>query len=623
MNTTSGASLVARQWIRWVGAVAVTLGAVLLGACGGAEDVAPTISAQPQSLARTEGQTASFTVAADGTAPLSYAWQSSRDGGTTWSDAAGANAATHTTAATTMADDGVLWRAVVSNAAGSVNSAQARLTVTPALAAPTISQQPLDLIVTAGQTATLSVTAAGSGPLSYQWRRDGTNVAGATANSYAFAAALADHGAVFSVVVSGPGGSVTSNAATLSVTSGAPITGLRRVSVASDGSQANGRSQDPQLSADGRYVVFRSSASNLVLGDTNGVDDIFVHDAVTGQTTRVSVASNGDQANSPSGQPSISADGRYVVFLSSSTTLVLGKTTSHNDVFVHDRQTGQTTRPVLGRLGEEPNDHQVAPFISGDGNWIVFQTQASNLGAGDPLASSDVFLVNRGSGQILWAGSALSSTIGTSLATDGQVIQALSHSGDAVLIAGGMPGWALSVCPNPAALCAQGNRSFEGLFQEFGLWPAMAGNGSAIAFGARDGARFVPNDSNGLSDLFVYDYGTLSIQRISVASDGTQADGTSLRPYFSRDGRYVSFWSYASNLIAGTTTSQSNIFVRDRQTNQTRQVSLTSTGAQPNGINPQGVISADGSAVAITSAASNLVPGDSNGEWDIFIAPRP
>ena len=623
MNTTSGASLVARQWIRWVGAVAVTLGAVLLGACGGAEDVAPTISAQPQSLARTEGQTASFTVAADGTAPLSYAWQSSRDGGTTWSDAAGANAATHTTSATTMADDGVLWRAVVSNAVGSVNSAQARLTVTPALAAPTISQQPLDLTVTAGQTATFSVTAAGSGPLSYQWRRDGTNVAGATANSYAFAAALADHGAVFSVVVSGPGGSVTSNAATLSVTSGAPITGLRRVSVASDGSQANGRSQDPQLSADGRYVVFRSSASNLV--------------ARRHQWRRRHLrARRGHRADDPrqrgqqwrpgqfAERPAVDLGRRPLRGLPQQLDDAGARQDHvHNDVFVHDRQTGQTTRPVLGRLGEEPNDHQVAPFISGDGNWIVFQTQASNLGAGDPLASSDVFLVNRGSGQILWAGSALSSTIGTSLATDGQVIQALSHSGDAVLIAGGMPGWALSVCPNPAALCAQGNRSFEGLFQEFGLWPAMAGNGSAIAFSARDGARFVPNDSNGLSDLFVYDYGTLSIQRISVASDGTQADGTSMRPYFSRDGRYVSFWSYASNLIAGTTTSQSNIFVRDRQTNQTRQVSLTSTGAQPNGINPQGVISADGSAVAITSAASNLVPGDSNGEWDIFIAPRP
>ena len=493
----------------------------------------------------------------------------------------------------------------------------------PAPTAPAITAQPTDLGLTPGQTATFSVTADGTAPLAYQWRRDGVAITGATASSHSFSAAPGDHGAVFSVVVSGPGGSVTSRDATLSVASTSLISSLRRISVASDGTQANGRSQDPQPSADGRYVVFRSSASNLVAGDTNGVDDVFVHDVVTEQTTRVSVANAATEADSTSVQPSIPADGRYAVFLSSATNLVLGKTTPHNDVFVHDRQTGQTTRPVLGTLGEEPNDHQVAPFISGDGRWIVFQTQASNLGVGDPLASSDVFVVNRESGLLSWAGAALGATIGTSLATDGQVIQALTHAGDAVLVSGGMAGWALSICPNPAAPCQQGNRSYQGLFNEYGLWPALAGNGSAIAFGAPDYANFVANDSNSYTDVFVYDYASLSIQRISLAGDGSQADGTSNRPSFSRDGRYVAFWSYASNLIAGATTTQSNVFVRDRQTRQTRQASLTATGGQPNGITPQGVISADGSAVVFTSASSNLVSGDTNGQWDIFIAPRP
>ncbi|MFH1906503.1 MAG: hypothetical protein ABIL11_03830 [Chloroflexota bacterium] len=117
-----------------------------------------------------------------------------------------------------------------------------------------------------------------------------------------------------------------------------------RVSVASDGMQGDDHSWDPSISADGRYVAFQSSASNLVSGDTNGQPDIFVHDRQSWQTTRVSVASDGTQGNNGSLLSSISADGRYVAFSSAASNLVSGDTNWSWDVFVHDRQSGQTTR---------------------------------------------------------------------------------------------------------------------------------------------------------------------------------------------------------------------------------------------------------------------------------------
>ena len=116
-----------------------------------------------------------------------------------------------------------------------------------------------------------------------------------------------------------------------------------RVSVASDGTQGNGETWDPSISADGHYVAFHSTANNLVSGDTNGNTDVFVHDRQTGQTSRVSVASDGTQGNGASDQkPSISADGRYVAFTSYASNLISGDTNNTWDVFVHDRQTGQT-----------------------------------------------------------------------------------------------------------------------------------------------------------------------------------------------------------------------------------------------------------------------------------------
>src|SRR5204862_518296 len=175
--------------------------------------VAPTITTQPASQMVTAGQTATFTVTAAGTAPLSYQWQKN---GTV---IGGATAASYTTPATMTSDSGDQFTVVVSNAAGSVTSRAAALTVSATLVAPTITTQPASQTVTAGQTATFTVTAAGTAPLSYQWQKNGTTIGSATAASYTTPATTAsDNGAQFTVVVSNAAGSVTSSAAALTVT---------------------------------------------------------------------------------------------------------------------------------------------------------------------------------------------------------------------------------------------------------------------------------------------------------------------------------------------------------------------------------------------------------------------
>ena len=183
---------------------------------GGGGDTAPTITTQPQSVTVTEPTGATFTVTASGTAPLSYQWR--RNG----TNIGGATNASYTLTPTATSDSGATFDVVVSNSAGSVTSQAATLTVQAGVTAPSITTQPQNVTVTEPTAATFTVTASGTAPLSYQWRRNGTNTGGATNASYTLTpTATSDSGATFDVVVSNSAGSVTSQAATLTVQAGA------------------------------------------------------------------------------------------------------------------------------------------------------------------------------------------------------------------------------------------------------------------------------------------------------------------------------------------------------------------------------------------------------------------
>ena len=368
-----------------------------------------------------------------------------------------------------------------------------------------------------------------------------------------------------------------------------PLTTL--VSVASDGTQADFPSADPSTSADGRLVAFDTSAANLVPGDTNAFGDVFVRDRQAGETTRVSLASDGTQGNEGSALPAISADGRFVAFVSGATNLVPGDTNPLVDVFVHDRQTGQTTRVNVASDGTQAGGigasyGSAKPSISADGRYVAFDTDASNLVPGDtntcaslpnvpPGACPDVFVHDLQTGQ----------TTRVSVAADG----------------------------------TQGNdQSFR---------PAISADGRYVAFVSL-ASNLVPGDTNGALDIFVHDRQTGQTTRVSVASDGTQGNRDSAFPTVSADGRYVAFVSDASNLVPGDTNGRraaylgEDIFVRDRQTGQTTRVSVAFNQRQARGPSLQPSISASGRLVAFTSAASNLVPGDTNRIPDVFVRDR-
>ena len=165
-----------------------------------------------------------------------------------------------------------------------------------------------------------------------------------------------------------------------------------RVSVRTNGKQGDGDSYDPSISSDGRYVAFESLATNLVNKDTNLAYDIFVHDRETGETRRVSVRTNGKQGDNHSHDPSISSDGRYVAFRSWATNLVNNDTNVKCDIFVHDRETGETRRVSVRTNGKQGDGSSYDSSISSDGHYVAFYSFAPNLVNGDTNGVRDIFV---------------------------------------------------------------------------------------------------------------------------------------------------------------------------------------------------------------------------------------
>lgn len=434
----------------------------------------------------------------------------------------------------------------------------------------------------------------------------------------------------------------TTVAATNMFPSGLPI---ERVSITSDGVQADGgHSGVPSISSDGRFVAFESSANNLVLGDTNNLQDIFVHDRQTGVTARMSVASDGTQANGMSYTPSISGDGRFVAFRSQSSNLVTGDTNGEADIFVHDRLTGQTTRVSVASDGtqSEANRDNGAPSISADGRYVAFSSEASNLVPEDVNLLpwlDDIFVHDRQTGQTTRVSNASDGTQGddrskgASISADGRYVAYYSDASN--LVTGDTNGRPdIFVNDRQTAQTTRVNVASDGTEANTTIytgisWPSISADGRYVAFRSLS-SNLVPGDTNGGPDVFVHDRQTGQTTRVSVASDGTQAnvnlfsDFSSL-PSISGDGRYVAFNSAASNLVAGDTNNRYDIFVHDRLIGLTTRVSVASDGAEGNSDSINLCISSDGHYVAFDSGASNLVTGDTNGLGvsDVFVAPVP
>ena len=347
------------------------------------------------------------------------------------------------------------------------------------------------------------------------------------------------------------------------------VNDIERVSLASDGSEANSDSFFPSISSKSLFIAFGSDATNLVPGDTNSAWDIFVHDRQTGQTTLVSVSSSGVQGNDRSNRPSISSDGRYVAFHSWADNLVAEDSNGQRDIFVHDRQTDQTTLASVSSTGVKGNSDSGYPSISSDGRYVAFASWAENLVDDDSNECWDIFVHDRQTGQT--------------------TLVSVSSTG------------------------VKGNSNSE--------YPSISSDGRYVAFHS-DADNLVAEDSNGQRDIFVHDRQTDQTTLASVSSTGVKGNSNSEYPSISFDGRYVAFVSWAENLVDDDSNECWDIFVHDRQTDQTTLVSVSSSGVQRNSDSIYPSISSDGRYVAFNSWAENLVDDDSNEGWDIFVHDR-
>jgi Tol biopolymer transport system component len=383
------------------------------------------------------------------------------------------------------------------------------------------------------------------------------------------------------------------------------------VSQSSSGAHGAGEcasSIGPSISQDGRYVAFSSCASNLVPGDLNAASDVFVRDRRTRTTRLVSTNADGGQAMLPltghsSGAPSISPDGRYVAFTSGASDLVQKDTNNENDVFLKDLRTGAVQLVSVSSAGVQANQGASSASVSRDGRFVAFPSYSDNLVPDDTNAAIDVF-----------------------------VRDVRARKTERVSLASGG---------------TQGNTNgASGVASTGGRHISADGRYVMISSTANS---FVPSDSNGTFDIFVWDRKTKRMQRVSVRSDGGQSDGATSPGAISLDGRYVVVASSANNLTPGDTgfngsntvyvgpqPGDEDVFVYDTKFFTMEMLSVAPDGTQAKGLCQLSnnllaadssesfgpTVSADGSWVGFQSCANNLAPGDTNATRDEFLRHR-
>ena len=339
---------------------------------------------------------------------------------------------------------------------------------------------------------------------------------------------------------------------------------IELASVRSAGGFGDGHSYWASVSSTGRYVVFMSDSTDMVAGDTNGVDDIFVRDRTAGTTTRVSVNAGGGQSSVASQFPDISGNGTWVSFVSASSDLVGGDTNGVSDVFLTRWSANAIQRVSVGPAGAQADGPSSDAHLDANGRYVVYSSTATNLVTGDTNGVSDIFVRDR----------SLGSTTRVSLPSDAGIAE-----------------------PNQAS-----------------IYPEISSSGAYITYRSF-ASNLVTGDTNGTWDVFWVQRGTRATERVSVDTAGVEADSASLYSAVDQTGRFIAFSSNASNLVAGDTNASRDIFLRDRVSGITTRVD---NGVTPNARSQRPCISADASRVIFRSEATNLVAGDLNGEFDLF-----
>lgn len=381
-----------------------------------------------------------------------------------------------------------------------------------------------------------------------------------------------------------------------------------RVSVSSSGEEAKDFSGQAAISGDGRFVGFQSKAPNLVPGDSNQKEDVFVHDLQTGKTERVSLTPSGSQFTDLSGRPSLSDDGLLVAFQ--------GRASDEDAVFVRDRAKG-VTAPISDAVGLDGRSFD--PAISGDGRWVAFVHEDGE--------SQHVYVVDRLDLSLELVSKSTSGVPGDdpshapSISRDGRWVAFASTADNLV---GGDSNDKDDVFVRDRATGVTRRVSVDASGDEGdddSREAAIAADGRWVAFTSK-AENLVPGDDNGKDDVFRYDLLTGGIERVSVDPWGDEVDKESWLPDISADGNFVAFSSLSDDLVQDDGNGKEDVFRRDMALGSTLRVSLSLGGSDPNEFSTEPALARDAPAVAFTSKAHDLVPDDENDKTDVFTAPR-
>ncbi|HET7844791.1 MAG TPA: hypothetical protein VFL14_11610, partial [Xanthomonadales bacterium] len=393
------------------------------------------------------------------------------------------------------------------------------------------------------------------------------------------------------------------------------------------GAAPNGVSKNIALSDGGRFVVFESTASNLVPGDTNGTSDVFVRNTSNGQLTRVSVNNGGSQSTLAAADAKITRDGRTVLFTQGNAAAgaANGKTVANGAICLNNLATSAVDCISKNPNGPPPNGSSNNGAISGDGNKVVYESTSSNIVPDANGSTSDVFAYDKltGGTQIL------STTSSGAAATAGSFQPAISCNGRQyafeslaalVNVQPSTPGvkniYAITTTGGKRLITVgTGNTAANG---DSGK-PRITDDGRFVFFES-NASNLVAGDTNGVKDVFVADLGSSTIRRMSVSSTGTQGNGESSNPNIPCDGAWLTFQSLASNLIAGDTNGQPDVFIVNMGSSTVALASQASSGGATNGTSGSGELSPDGTAVGFESDASNV--GASGGS-NVFAGANP
>ncbi|MCK6445504.1 MAG: hypothetical protein L6Q99_03855 [Planctomycetes bacterium] len=396
-----------------------------------------------------------------------------------------------------------------------------------------------------------------------------------------------------------------------------------RVSVDSHGVAANWYSGQSVVSRDGRFVAFESFAWNLAPKDRNNDYDVFVHDRVTGETTCVSLDVEGEPGDGQSQGPTFSADARWVAFSSTATDLVAGDVNQKSDVFVHDRVTGTTKLVSFGVGGVTANGDSASPTLSGNGRYVVFASGATNLVGVDPGPWFDVFAHDLQTGitvpvSVSFDGQA---TNGNSsfpvVSDDGRYVAFQSSARN--LVPNDADGWddvyVRDLVTGTTQLASVASNGQKGNYASTA--PSLSGDGTRIAFVSLAN-NLDPRDTNNGMDAYWRDLVAGTTEVVDLDSNGVLANAPAMTIALSSDGRYALFSSEATNLWPLDTDTALDAFVRDLDGGTTQLVSVKADGSQANKWCGGASIAEFGRAVTFKSQGQ-LVPDKTNNLTDVFV----